>query len=350
MKKYIVLGVMSGSSMDGVDMALCAFWQEKNSWVNKIIFAETIPYTQAEIEMLRKMPVLTASEFIEADRRMSIIYAQKILQFLSLQKNKPELISFHGHTIFHNPSAGYTYQAGHGGVIASLTGIPVVSDFRSQDIVLGGEGAPLVPLGDEVFYSEYEAVLNLGGIANVSFKDGNNRKGFDIVPVNQILNYLAELKGLPFDDGGNLAKNGNLIPELFQEIINIKHSEGKSLGREFVEIHWIPVVKKYLKLFSINDVIHTTTAAITEILARILSKHQKILITGGGAYNTFLIELLRKKLPHARIFIPEDDIIQFKEALIFAFLGLLRLIQKENTLPTVTHSRRPSVSGALWMP
>ncbi|MCX7697369.1 MAG: anhydro-N-acetylmuramic acid kinase [Bacteroidales bacterium] len=350
MKKYMVLGVMSGSSMDGIDMALCEFELKKNQWTYKIIHTQTTPYSCSEMELLKSMHHLPSDRFIEADRQISKIYAEKIIDFLSTYRTTPQLIGFHGHTVFHNPFRGYTYQAGHGGIIASLTRIPVVSDFRSQDVALGGEGAPLVPLGDEIFFSEYDAVLNLGGIANVSFKEGGVRKGFDIVPVNQVFNYLANYKGLPYDFDGKLAQSGILIPELLIDILKINKLKNESLGREFVESFWIPLLTKYTNIAPIENILRTVAEAIAEILSQKLKNFRNILVTGGGAYNLFLIKLIQEKIPKTQIFIPNEQIIQFKEALIFAFLALLRFLNKENTLTSVTGANRPCIAGALWMP
>jgi anhydro-N-acetylmuramic acid kinase len=349
-KTYPVLGVMAGSSADGVDIAFCLF-KKNEKWDFQLLACETFPYDDEEVELLKKLPTLSGKELIAADRFFSKIYAQKILTFITKYNVKPLLIGLHGHTVFHNPAKGYTYQLGHGGIIATLTNIPVVSDFRSQDIALGGEGAPLVPLGDEIFFEKYDAVLNIGGIANISFKKEGKRLGYDIVPANQLLNYEAQMLNLSYDDKGMIARKGNIIQSLYEQLIEAqaKIPLHKSLAREDVEKHYLPIIHKF-KEHPVPDLLNTTSAFIADVISKHLEQFKNVFITGGGAHNAFLLELIQKKLPSLEITVPDKDIIDFKEAMIFAFLALRRFLNEETTLHTVTRASRNSITGALWLP
>jgi len=274
---------------------------------------------------------------------------QQVLNFIEANKFKPDFIASHGHTIFHKPDEQLTLQIGDGNTIAAITGYPVVFDFRSLDVSLGGQGAPLVPIGDKLLFGEYDFCLNLGGFANISFEKNNQRMAFDICPVNFVLNHLAEKEHKSFDTDGELAKSGKVNPELLNELNLLayyKLSSPKSLGREWVEEKVFPLLEKY-NLSNI-DLISTFTEHVAIQIARVIKneKGNSLIITGGGAYNKYLIDRI-KHHSNIRVLIPEALLVEYKEALVFAFLGLLRLRGEVNCLSSVTGASRDSSTGVL---
>jgi anhydro-N-acetylmuramic acid kinase len=258
------------------------------------------------------------------------------------------LIASHGHTIFHQPEKGFTFQLGNGASIAAETGIPTVADFRTGDVALGGQGAPLVPVGDKLLFSDYESCLNLGGFANISFDQHGKRIAFDICPVNFILNDLAQKSGWPYDTGGELGRSGNMNRELLEQLNQLafyRQSPPKSLGREWMNHYFMPLMAA--DEIPLNDQLRTAYEHIAIQISNASPVHGKMLVTGGGAFNTFLIERLKHHLK-CEIVIPHAEIIQFKEALVFAFLGLLRFMGEINCYASVTGARRDSSAGVTY--
>ena len=352
-EKIVVLGLMSGSSLDGVDLALCEFSGELFK-TYKILKGQTIEYPDELLNVLFSAQNLSAKEFVLLDTKLADFYAQIINEFLSSENYQPNFIASHGHTIFHDISNKITAQIGSGGAIAAQTNLPVVCDFRRTDIALGGQGAPLVPVGDRDLFSEYDVCINLGGIINITFKGEDNKTyAYDICAGNQVLNYFARKKDLDFDREGLLAANGLPIFELLEKLNQLEfldEAPPKSLDKFWIHEQVIPLLQSYNK--PAEDILCTACHHIALQISKNLPKHIKtpnILLSGGGTLNNYLVGLL-KTYCKGNIHIPNDDLINFKEALIFAYLGLLRWQNKNNTLPEVTGATRASCSGAIYFP
>lgn len=342
---------MSGTSLDGLDIACCTFEQIGESWNYKIEEAITYKYKDEWSKKLASIHNASAYEFALANTDYGYYLAEKVNEFISEKSiTTIDLIASHGHTIFHQPEKDFTFQLGSGAAIAGRTGITTVSDFRSLDVALNGQGAPLVPIGDALLFSEFNYCLNLGGIANISFDNTGKRVAFDICPVNLVLNQLAQTLGKIYDNEGELARSGSLNNNLLEKLNTLdfyKTAGAKSLGREWVEDIFFPVVNSFE--ISAQDKLNT----VCEHIALQIAKHAnnstpKMLITGGGAYNNYLIERI-KSHAQTEIVIPDNQTIEYKEALIFAFLGLLRFEQKNNTLASVTGAITNSVGGAIYL-
>ncbi len=342
---------MSGTSMDGLDLAYSVFSKKGEKWKYQILNAETISYSSEWENRLKNLPKSSAQEFVKTNADYGHLIGNEVNKFIKKHNLEVDFISSHGHTIFHQPALGFTSQIGDGASIAAETNLDVVCDFRSLDVALNGQGAPLVPIGDKLLFSGFDYRLNLGGFANISFEENEKTLAFDIAPANIAFNFFANKEGLVFDEEGGLAAKGNTIPELLQKLNALPYYQikgSKSLGREWFETEFLPLINSY---YPNNDILSTLvqhlTYQISLVLKRISKKNQKLLITGGGAYNSFLIEQL-KKMTNVEIVIPSDALIQFKEALIFAFLGVLRLENQINTLKEVTGAKRNSIGGAIY--
>jgi anhydro-N-acetylmuramic acid kinase len=349
MKKFKVLGLMSGTSLDGLDLAYCTFSLQRNRWRFEIDQAVTVKYTAAIRRRLLSAETAGAAALAETDAWFGRWMGIQARQFLLKYKLKPDLLASHGHTIFHQPEKGFSLQIGSGAYLAAQSGLLTVCDFRSGDVALGGQGAPLVPIGDELLFGDYNQCLNLGGIANISYKQKGKRIAFDICPVNLVLNFLSEKLNKSYDKGGRLAAGGKLIPGLLNQLnaAPFFHTEGpKSLGKEWVIAEVIPVLQARKE--PLADILHTYCRHIaTQIAYRALPGAKNMLVTGGGAYNTFLLECVRE-VWKGKLVVPGDKIIQFREALIFAFLGLLRVQGKTNCLRSVTGASRDSIGGCMY--
>ncbi len=344
-----VLGIMSGTSLDGIDFALCNFSFVNNIFSFEIIKSQTVEYPKSWIENLKNAQNLNAFEFIELHKNYGDFLGEKANEFLS-DTIKPEIISSHGHTIFHQPLKRITFQLGDGAFIAAKTEITTVSDFRNLNTALSGQGAPLVPLGDKLLFSEYKYCINLGGFANISFDNSaNQRVAFDICPVNFVINHYSQTLGFPFDKNGDIALSGKFNKELFDKLNeNEFYSKKypKSLGREFVENEVFPLINK--NNLPVNDILNTYYYHISFQISKLLDKNNsgKLLITGGGAKNIFLIDLIKKAVSQ-EIIIPNSEIVDFKEAIIFAFLGFLRMNEETNILKSVTGSKFDNCGGIV---
>ena len=346
----IVIGMMSGTSLDGLDLASCSFCRSENGWEFKIETAETIEYTQVWTERLRTAHLLTGEELIKLDRDYGSFLGIEASAFITRHKAKADLISSHGHTVFHRPEKGYTLQIGHGAYIAATTKFPVISDFRSSDVALGGQGAPLVPIGDKLLFGKYYACLNLGGFANISFENNGTLKAGDLCPVNIVLNHLAQKEGFQYDEDGRMGEKGIINQELLNSLNKLEFYTQpfpRSLGREWVEGYIFSLLQKFPDT-TINH-LRTFYEHIAVQIAPFINPGNKVLVTGGGAFNRFLIERINAST-HAMLEIPSDQLIKYKEALIFAFIGLLRWKGEINCLKTVTGANYDSSSGAMYMP
>ena len=355
---------MSGTSLDGIDLALCDIDEQGY----KILSAHTFPYTEEWRRRLSTLEDATALEYAKANVELGHYFGQKIKAFLDGISVKVDAVASHGHTIFHqpvgggataggNPVYGFTTQIGDGDAIAAETGLPVVSNFRTLEVELGGQGAPLVPIGDELLFSEFDACLNLGGIANISFRsEAGKRVAFDICPCNMALNRLAERLGLPYDPQGENARRGHSHSCLMARLNDLQYYEElypKSLGKEwFVSQFWPVIESGGISCDGggetvICDTLATVTSHIALQIAKVLGdqKIRTLLVSGGGAFNSYLLELVSSYYPSVDITVPDELIVNYKEALIFALLGYLRLTKKVNTLASVTGARCDSIGG-----
>lgn len=348
--RYKVIGTMSGTSLDGLDLAAVEFWQENGKWKFELKFAETKTYSQDWFDKLKNAPVLSGSDLMQLHTEYGKLTGQEINEFIRKYDYLPDLIASHGHTVFHRPEKGFTFQLGHGANIAAETGIVTVADFRTSDVALGGQGAPLVPPGDEMLFRDYDCCLNLGGFANISYEKKQCRIAFDICPVNIILNYFAQKSGMAFDKEGKTGRSGKINFELLDALNNIAYYRQvppKSLGREWLEKNLLPVLTDSAS--DDNDKMRTIYEHIAEQITQNLSGKGKVLITGGGAFNSFLIDLIKNRT-QAEIIIPDAQIVNYKEAIVFAFLGLLRSMNKVNCYASVTGARKDSSAGIINLP
>ena len=352
------VGLMSGTSLDGLDLVAVKFWQTGEKWQFKIEAAETLEYSAERKNMLKNAPELSGMELIQLHTEYGHFLGNETKRFIAQNHFQPDIVASHGHTIFHQPEKGFTFQAGSGFEIAAITGITTVADFRSGDVALGGQGAPLVPVGDRLLFSEYEYCLNLGGFANISFEKNGKRIAFDICPVNIVLNHFAEKQGFAFDKNGELGRKGEVNTELLRKLnqLDFYRSEPpKSLGREWVEQVFMPVLNGFE--IKDDDKLRTVYEHIPQQIAWTVTGKGggkveaggRMLVTGGGAFNTFLIELISEKTP-VELAIPANEIINFKEALIFAFLGVLKFQGEINCLASVTGSKKNHSSGLVFHP
>jgi anhydro-N-acetylmuramic acid kinase len=352
MQLYKVIGLMSGTSLDGVDIAWCEFEQRNNQWSFEIRNAVTIAYSDLWRKRLSEANNLDAYNFSLLNCEYGSYLGDHVRDFVLRYSLMPDLVASHGHTIFHRPDLGVTVQIGHGAYIAKSSGLPVVCDFRSPDVARGGEGAPLVPVGDQLLFSEYRYCLNLGGFGNISFDQSGERIAFDICPVNIVLNHLARKMGKSFDENGNIARQGEIDANLLASLNELSYYQKnppKSLGREWLESVVLPILEK--STISTKDKIRTFTEhiAIQVVESTINKKIGQILVTGGGAHNVFLLKRIEFH-SNNKIVIPDQLLTDYKEAMIFAFLGLRRYQGLNNIFGSVTGASCDLCSGAIYLP
>lgn len=347
MKTYFAIGLMSGTSLDGLDICYAKF-QYITNWEFEILKTETIPYSIEWKNRLQNAILLSPEDLLALDKEYGFYLGEKTQEFIS-KNNITDLdfIASHGHTVFHQPQRKFTLQIGDGRAIKLTTKKPVIYDFRSQDVLMGGNGAPLVPIGDELLFSQYDACLNLGGFSNISLQKNHQRIAFDISPVNVVLNYFAEKLGKNYDENGDFARNGAInfkILEQLNALTFYQKSAPKSLGVEFVNSEIFPLLKDETP----ENIIATFTEHIAEQIAKVFNDNQikTVLVTGGGTFNTYLLEKIREK-SQTELIVPDENIINFKEALIFAFMGVLRLRNEVNVLCSATGSSENHCSGIL---
>ena len=347
-----IIGIMSGTSLDGVDLAFCIFEENEGRYDFSIGACDTVPYPELWLKRLRSLPTASALEYAQTHTEYGRYLGELTRTFINDYKLEADFVACHGHTVFHNPAKHYTSQIGEGAAIAAQCGLPVVCDFRTGDVAAGGQGAPLVPIGDELLFSQYDYCLNLGGFANISMQETGRRIAFDIAPANIILNHLALQKGKPFDKNGEIAASGVIHEELLQTINNLGYyrlAPPKSLGREWVEKEILPLLTYYN--ISTEDAANTFCEHIAIQIANCTenSSHKRMLITGGGAFNSFLIGRIAAHTK-VKLIIPDNEIVNYKEALVFAFLGLLRMQANPNCLASVTGAGKNVSGGAVYLP
>jgi anhydro-N-acetylmuramic acid kinase len=351
-RKYRIAGLMSGTSVDGLDIACCEFEQERGVWKINILAARTVAYSKEWKERLSNAHCLSAENLAATDIEYGTFCGNEVNRMLKETDFRPQAIASHGHTVFHQPERHFTLQIGNGAAISAVTGLTTICDFRAQDVALGGQGAPLVPAGDELLFPEYEICLNIGGFSNLSTKTCGSRTAWDICPANIILNRLAKRLGADLDRDGKIAASGKLIPSLFEKLNHIDHyhqKPPKSLGREWLENSFIPHLETY-DTTSVSDLIRTITEHIAfqiSCTANQICNEGRMLVSGGGALNVFLMELIRSRTK-CQVVVADEKILHFKEAMIFAFLGLLRSTGVPNCLASVTGAAYDHCSGAVY--
>ncbi|WP_411768706.1 anhydro-N-acetylmuramic acid kinase [Winogradskyella sp. A3E31] len=349
--KYQVIGVMSGTSLDGIDIIFAEF-EYNGSWSYIIKEAETKPYTDYWRSLLSNLTSKSSSKLQQIDEDYSIYLGSVIKEFIDENKIKSlDFVTSHGHTALHQPEKNLTYQIGNLQVLSDILGVKVICDFRKADVELGGQGAPLVPIGDQLLFSDYEFCLNLGGFANISYNTKTDRIAYDICPVNIVLNRLVSELEVEYDKGGRIAKRGSIDESLLSELNALNYyslEPPKSLGLEWVEEHVFSVLKNYN--LAIEDKLRTFVEHIALQISKVIStEHKKVLVTGGGAYNDFLISRITHH-SKSEICIPDSSLVEFKEALIFAFLGILKDRNETNCLSSVTGALKDHSSGNILMP
>ncbi len=365
---------MSGTSLDGLDIAFCEFVRtklrtpsfcgEKNkNWKHRILHAETIKYNKEWKGKLSSAFTKSKIEILKLNIEYGEFIGEKVNGFVKKYKLKPDFISSHGHTIFHQPEKKLTLQIGDGKTISKICKLPVVCDFRSGDVALGGQGAPLVPIADKFLFSDSDFCLNLGGIANISYtsplRPSPNGEGlgvrfaFDICPVNIVLNDLANKLGKEFDKNGKIASQGKINNKLLSQLNDLsfyKTNPPKSLGREWICNYFFPVFDSFS--ISIQDKLRTVVEHIaiqisSTVNCQLPTANCQLLATGGGAYNSFLIKRISAHTK-CKVILPQDKMIQFKEAMAFAFLGVLRMRNEINILKSVTGAKKDSSGGKIY--
>ncbi len=342
-----ILGLMSGTSLDGLDLCLTAFRQKENGgWQYEILSATTMPYHDEWIQKLQRAPMLNALDFVALHKEYGKYLGEQSAHFLQSKNLKADYIASHGHTIFHQPKRGITCQIGDGSALAAAAGISTIFDFRSLDVALGGQGAPLVPIGDRLLFSEYGSCLNLGGFANISYEQNGKRMAFDVCPCNIVLNALSQTAGQAYDKDGLLASKGNVNMALLEELNSLDfytQQGAKSLGREWVEDVF------YKKIESSNipllDKMRTMCEHVAIQVAH-CAQGSTLLATGGGAFNKFLMQRIAD-LCKCKVVVPDAQTVNFKEALVFAFLGALYVTNQPNSLASSTGAKHDSVGGCL---
>ena len=339
---------MSGTSLDGMDLAAVEFCFEKWNWQFSVAFAETVTYPCIWLEKLKTAPSLSGEKLLKLHSIYGRYIGNEINRFIRKTGFIPDVVASHGHTIFHQPENHFTFQLGSGAEIAAVTQTTTVADFRSGDVALGGQGAPLVPAGDRLLFAEFDYCLNLGGFANISYEVNRERVAFDICPVNIVLNHFAGKQGFPFDKNGELGKSGQLNYPLLQQLNDLpfyRENPPKSLGREWVENCFLPVIDRHQ--IPESDILRTLYEHIARQIGNTTSGNGKMLVTGGGALNTFLMERVATLSP-IQLAIPSSEIINFKEAIIFAFLGVLRIKNEPNCFASVTGAKHDHSAGVVF--
>ncbi len=350
----VVVGLMSGTSLDGLDIVSVRFKKADDKWSYAILKSETIPIPDVFLEHFELIFRMNGADLNLLSLQVGNWMGDEVAEFIRKLDVAPHFISSHGHTVFHQPEKKLTIQIGNPWAIHQKTGLPVVSDFRSLDVVLGGQGAPLVPIGDQQLFGDFAACVNLGGISNISYESAGKRIAYDIGPCNMVFNFLAKKLGRDFDRGGSIARSGGLCLPYYNYLKNLdyfKQPGPKSLGYEWVKAKILDSFNQWYA--DPEDLMHTsvqhTADSIAGVIQREVNQGGRILFTGGGTFNTYLMEEIKARLHSSHdVHIPPDEVIHFKEALVFAFLGLLKLRGEVNVLSSVTGATFDSCSGIIY--
>ena len=361
---YRVIGTMSGSSLDGLDLVYAEFEEAGGKWTYSIPAAECIPYASSLIEKLRNATRLSAQDYLLLHGEYGHFLGRSIADFIGRHQldHKVQLIASHGHTSFHLPNSGMTAQLGDGSAIAAETGLPVVSDLRAMDVALGGQGAPIVPMGEKMLFGDHGFLLNIGGIANLTIAAGDRYMAYDVCVANQVLNYLAGKRGKSYDENGAMAASGTSDEALLTQLTSLdfyKQHPPKSIDNQYGIKNILPLIES-----SGATVENALNSYVTHICGQIaaeaasakqyygsLLKSRSMLVTGGGAFNRFLIDMLSGMLQKVGIdlLVPDAMTVKYKEALIMGFLGILRWREEATTLSEVTGAKINGIGGAVWL-
>lgn len=363
MERYSAIGLMSGSSLDGLDIAYCIFTLEKGNWNFEILKTDVVVYPDEWIQDIKHAPIANAKALWETHALLGNYFGEKVNEFIqknSLQE-KVDYVASHGHTIFHFPEKKFTTQIGDGAALAARTNLPVICDFRTADIADGGQGTPIVPIGDQLLFADYKFCLNIGGIANISCKTENSIVAFDLCSANQILNMLSNRLEKAYDADGKIAESGKLHKQLFAKLNTMEYyarTYPKSLDNSFSREIILPVLEEFQ--ISVEDKMRTyvehIAAQAAQHIQMILEKeklkfsaNEKILVTGGGAFNKFLVKRIKEQTG-IDVHVPDDALAKFKEAVVIAFMGVLRMRNEVNVLRSVTGASKDSIGGAVYRP
>ncbi|MEX0315093.1 MAG: anhydro-N-acetylmuramic acid kinase [Allomuricauda sp.] len=357
MKMYKVLGLMSGTSLDGLDLAYCHLWQSNDHWEFSIEKTKDVSYDSELRNALKNAIYLSEEEHNQLHQDYGVWLGEQAKVFIKTENLELDFIASHGHTSHHRPEDGITFQLGNGQLLANTSSEQVICDFRTKDVSLHGQGAPLVPIGDQLLFYDYEFCLNLGGISNMSFEKDGKRIAYDIGLANMPLNHITQKMGLDYDENGKLAKTGKLDEELLQNLNQLEYYKlpyPKSTGYEWFTEKIVPLIEASNS--SEIDLLHTFIHHNCEQIATKVHKHivkpqNKLFVTGGGALNHFFVETLKAKLgPSVHVAVTDKTLIAFKEALVFALMGVLRTENKINVLSSVTGATEDSCSGEIFFP
>lgn len=349
---------MSGTSLDGLDLAYCHIWQTPKAWDFEIKQTHSISYSEEMQEKLKNSIFLPADQLLRFHNSYGTWLGIQAKEFIEAHQLEVDFIASHGHTTHHQPQNGLTFQIGSGQHLANESGTKVICDFRTNDVALGGQGAPLVPIGDQLFFAKYDFCLNLGGISNISFEHNGKRLAYDIGLANMILNNITQKINLGYDKGGALARTGKINHLMLDQLNDLdfyKLPFPKSIGFEWFVEQVVPIVETTPD--SIENLLHTAIHHICEQISqqvraqRSKTTNGSLFVTGGGALNTFLMDCLQEKLgSETKVISPSKTLIEFKEALVFALMGVLREEQKTNCLSSVTGAKRDSYGGVIYLP
>ncbi|NND80300.1 MAG: anhydro-N-acetylmuramic acid kinase [Maribacter sp.] len=357
MTNYNVLGLMSGTSLDGLDLAFCQISKTKGQWAYRLEQTKSVAYDVLMKEKLKNSIFLPADELLIFNNSYGQWLGEQVKIFIEENGLQVDFVASHGHTTHHQPEHGLTYQIGSGQHLANASGVKVICDFRTNDVALGGQGAPLVPIGDRLFFGNYDFCLNLGGISNISFEKDGNRIAYDIGLANMILNHITQKVNIQFDKGGELARSGVINTTMLKRLNSLAYFDvpyPKSTGFEWFTQEVMPIVESTDD--TIENLLNTSIHHLCEQIAIQVRAHTKalksqLLVTGGGAMNDFLIATLKKKLgSNIEVVVPGKKLIENKEALVFALMGVLRMEGEINVLSSVTGAERDSSSGVVFVP
>jgi anhydro-N-acetylmuramic acid kinase len=357
---YRVIGIMSGSSLDGLDIVYTTLEEQSGKWTYQIIASDCIAFDAVLKSELHNAAQLEVPEYLLLHTRFGRFIGEQINRFIQNNEleHKVHFIASHGHTVFHSPSKFTSVQIGDGATISAVTGLPVISDLRSMDVALGGQGAPIVPIGDQLLFGDYDYWLNIGGIANMTARSNDRLVAFDICPANQMLNLLAQQLGQDYDKDGAIAARGRLLFDVLSQLNEQAYYRlppPKSLSNEAAIALAFPHLLE--SPHDIPDLLHTAVVHIADEVCSavrlfpVLHERPRMLITGGGAFNGFLVEKIKEQLLplNVSVVVPDNNTVMYKEALIMALIGTLRWREEVNILKEVTGALQSSIGGALWM-
>jgi len=357
MNVYKIIGLMSGTSLDGLDLAYCQFEMKNEQWHFELLRTKSVSYDEEMRLQLQNALHLEADKLLMLNASYGIWLGEQCNLFIDEFSLTVDAIASHGHTVHHQPENGFTYQIGSGQHLANVSGHRVICDFRTNDVALGGQGAPLVPIGDQLLFNHFDFCLNLGGISNISFNHQGKRIAYDIGLANMILNYIVQKIDLPFDDEGLIASRGVINNEMLSRLNDLEYYKldfPKSIGYEWFLKEVAPVVDSTND--TIENLLHTSVHHICDQIVHqielyLSTSKSRLFVTGGGALNSFLMKTLQSKLDETIEIVASDKtLIEFKEAIVFALMGVLRLEQKVNVLSSVTGASKDSSSGVIYEP